>query len=188
MCDPLTLAAISTAVGVASSVGQYEGQKDLRHSTVLAANEQYAQTYNAVEAEAGQTNVQQSEADVTNAATAAQRFGRIAASASSIGLGATTGGSLETAAGVTSAREKAITDINATFQRQQEGNELEGANLRRTSTINSVPAPNGLTLLTSLGGSLLQGASSYYAAGGKTLGSDISNAFSSAVGAANPFS
>lgn len=173
MCGPLALAAIPATLGVVQAGMDFVGGQQAYHANRIAANTQYASTYNTAQQQAGQTNVKQSQDTVSNVIDAAQRFGRIAAGASSIGLGAGTVGAAVNASGVLTGRRQGAISFNANSERNQIGNEVQGANLRRTSQINSVQKPSLLGLMVGIGKAATSGGNTYYASGGKNLGGDI---------------
>lgn len=175
MCSPQAMGAADATLGVAKDIMGFVGQQQAYHDNRIAANLQYANTSNIIGQQAEQTNVKQSQDTVSNIIDAAQRFGRIASSATSIGLGAGTVGAARSAGEVISNRRQGVIDFNSNSERLQLGNEQQGANLKRTSQINSVPKANILGLGLDIAGSAMGGAQTYYAAGGKQLGSDIAN-------------
>ncbi len=175
MCGPLALAGASMALGIGQSAMQFMGQNAAYAANERAANEQYAATSNAVSQQAEQVNAKQSEDTLTNAVAAAQGYGRIAASATTMGAGPSSAGNAMNAEGVTAGRRQGITDLNANNARMQLGQELKGADLRRVSTINSVQPGNIASLALGIAGSAMGGGRTYYASGGKNLGQDISS-------------
>lgn len=175
MCGPLAIAGASMALGIAQSAMSFVGQQQAYSQNREAANIQYANTWNAEQQKAGQVNQKQSEDKLSNVIDFAQHFGRIAASATTMGVGSGTLGAVQSSAGVESNRKAGIIDLNARNERGQIGTELQAANLRRTATINSVAKPNLLSLGLSIGGDVLGAGSTYRATGGTNLIGDISS-------------
>lgn len=182
MCDPVSMAAVMSAAKIGGSVMSFVGQQQAYGFNEKMANLQFANTSNAETIKTGEVNQQQSEQDVTNAVNQAQAFGKIAASGTSSAAGRGTIGAAETSAGITSARQFGLTQQQGTAQRQQVGTELQGANLQRTSQINSMQKPSLASLVLGIVGGGVSGGQTYYASGGKDLGGDLSSTFSQMTG------
>lgn len=170
MCNPQMMSAGQGALGVTKDIMSFVGQQQAYHDNRIAANLQFANTSNVVAQQAEQTNVKQSQDTISNIIDSAQRFGRIAASASTIGVGAGTVGAAVSASQVLNNRRQGAINFNANSERLQQGTELTAANLRRTSQINSVKKANIVSLGLDIAGDAVGAQSTYYASGGQGKG------------------
>lgn len=121
-------------------VMDFIGGQQAHHDEVQAANLNYAQKFNADQAEGAQVNAQQSESNLSDSVKAAQSFGTIAASASSLGLGTYSLSNLFGSDATAAQRTQAITDANYAGKRNAIATDLQGAALQRNSEIRAANA------------------------------------------------
>jgi hypothetical protein len=174
MCDPVSIAVTTAAVGAASSYMGFQGATQQAHANANAANLQASSTYNALGEQEGQIDAQQSENTVSALIDRAKAQGSISASASSFGTGGSTTTALANAADNEAGRALSVEDLNSQSQRLQVQNQLQGADITRRNKIASMPAPSPLTLVLGMAKAGLQGTSAYTSAGGR-FGSDAAN-------------
>jgi hypothetical protein len=167
VCDPLSLAAASTAVSGASSVMGFVGQGQAAAANARSANYAYAGTYDTEQQREAQIDQQQAGNTVQAAIDRTVAEGRVSASASSFG------GDRQTAIGevnsVANQNERALgtENINSENQRTQVATDLTGAELERQSQINRVQPESPLALGVGLAGDAAQGAATYSKLGGR---------------------
>jgi len=176
MCSPLlAVAGASAGLGVISNVVNYFAIQSAHHATVQAANLNYNMKAQAVDQKNVQLGEQETEANLTNAVRTAQGFGRIAVSATALGLGQYSTRQLigNNAAG--SNRSLGITTRNADQARTGFQTELTGASIQRSSEIANAPHTNLGMLALGIGKSLVGGAADYAALGGKVGMTPVGN-------------
>lgn len=169
------IAGISTALSIGSSVASFVGGQAAAHNEIVSANRNYAAKFNQTQIEGSQVDQAQSEEDLTNAVKAAQSFGSIAASASSLGIGRTSLQQVLSADATGAGRNFAITQANYTAKREGVNTELYGAQLERQSQVEAARAnrPSGLSLALGIAGAVAGGASQYMQLGGKFGGAPV---------------
>lgn len=165
--SPSAIGAATAGVGALGSIAGFFGAQSAHHAAVQSANLNYAAEDQKAQLENSQLSSQQSEGALTDAVAEAQAQGRIAASASSLGLGVYSSHALFSEAAAGYNRTIGINDANYSNQRAGIQTDLEGASLRRSSAIAAAPRANLGTLALGLAGNVLQGASVFAAAGGK---------------------
>lgn len=166
MCDPLTIGLTTAAVGTASSVMGFEGQRQAYNSNAQMANLSAASNYNALQEQAAQVDAQQSEATVNAVIERAKTQGAISAYAGSFGLGGATTARAENAAAFSAGRQLSVEDATAQNQRLQIGTELTNNELQRQAKINSMPQANALGMVLGIAKAGLSGVSAYGSAKG----------------------
>lgn len=164
---PGIIGAASAGLGAISAVASYAGGISAHDAAKKAANLNYSQKLGAINQSNVQLSQEQSEDTASGAIKQAQSFGRIAASASSLGLGASTMTPFLNAALAGDARNTAVDLLNITGKRNELGNERYSAALERKSAIDAVPRPGISSLFLGLGKSALEGASTFAQVGGK---------------------
>lgn len=167
MCDPLTIALVTTAASAGSAIMSFQGQRAAKKANDQAANMTYANTYNELGNRNIQIDQQQSENSVEAAINQHVLQGRISASAGAMGLTGGTTKSLEVSAANQVGRALSLERLTSENQRIQQGTEYNAAGIRRVSQINSVAKPSIAKLGFDLAKSGLQGANAYSDAGGK---------------------
>lgn len=160
-------AASQTALSMVGNVVNYFGIQSAHHAAVQAAN----LNYNEKSAQADQQNVQlseqETETNLSDAVKQAQGFGRIATSASALGLGAFSTHQLLSDNAAAYNRSIGITERNADQSRANLQTELTGASIQRSTEISNAPHTNLGMLALSLGKSAAAGATSYADLGGR---------------------
>lgn len=166
MCSPGALAAGQAAVGIASAVAGHIGQKQAYKANREAAQYNFANRFNASETQRVQMDQERSEKAFDTAIAAVQAQGRIAASASEMGLsaGAAQQGFNSEMFGL--GRQASVDDANDANQRVQLANERRGADIARISQINSVSKPSALGLVLGIGKAVVDAGTSYKQMGG----------------------
>lgn len=167
MCDPISLAAATTAVGSASSVLGFAGQNQAAQANKTAANLAYANTGNQVAVRGAQIDQQQSENTVQAMIDRVTAQGRISASASSMGGDAATTARTENAADFASGRSLSLEDVNSQNQRIGNAQTMTNAFYTRQSQENQVLPGNPLSLALGLAKAGLGGASAFGKLGGQ---------------------
>lgn len=162
-----SIGAASAGLGAISAISSYVGGISAHDAAKKAANLNYSQKLGAINQSNVQLSQEQSEDTASGAIKQAQSFGRIAASASSLGLGASTMTPFLNAALAGDARNTAVDLLNITGKRNELGNERYSAALERKSAIDAVPRPGISSLFLGLGKSALEGASTFAQVGGK---------------------
>jgi len=166
MCNPMFLAAASTAIGVVRAGAEYVGGRKLASAQELAVNQTAAEQSNVLARRDVQIGAQASEDRVNAIINAVAAQGRISASASSMGSDAATVAQMSNAEAFKAGRGASIQDLNtqnalAENQQARRNNELE-----RVSKINTIQKPTPLSLVLGIAQAGLQGANTYYATGG----------------------
>ena len=162
-----TLGGITAGIGAVQAVASFAGGMSAHEQAVTAANVDYHAKMGAINAQNVQLSQEQSENTETGAIKMAQSFGRIAASATTLGLGKSTLAPYISGAQGGDARNTDIENLNIEGKRNQLGSDLYGAALQRKSTIDQTPSPGILSLVLGLGKAGLEGATTYANAGGK---------------------
>lgn len=162
MCDPVSIAAISGGMAIGQQVLQYKGQQQAYDANKTAANLNYAQRLTTIGEQRAQLDEKQSQTKFDEAITAAKSEGSVINSASSMGLAPS---SLVHALNTTDfglGQTSSVETINDRNARLQLGNEATGAEISRQSQINSVTAPNPLSLILGIGKAGADAGASYY--------------------------
>lgn len=169
MCDPVTatIAAASTALSIGSTIMGHQGQKQAAADNRRAANVNFSQRTEAIDAQRVQLDQAMSEDVFERAIAQASAQGRIAASASDMGMGAQGLQQQRQVSSFEAGREFSIAAVNDRNQREQLQREMRGAETERVSQINQVKPPSTLSLLLGIGKAAVQGASTYSSLGGK---------------------
>lgn len=170
MCEPATLTTLALVAGGASAaktVMGFIGQQQAASANKKAANLNYNLKVEQASRQNAQLSEQQTQTALTDAVTIAQNFGRIATSASSLGLGRTTAHRLLGVAATGANRALAANEANYANKRVDLQTELTGASIQRSSQIASVPSPTYGELALNLIGDAADTASNYAALGGK---------------------
>lgn len=162
MCEPTTIALATMALGMASSVATYAGQRQMAETNRRYANQEKAQKWNVREMQRVQSDQKASEDRLSLAVQAAQSFGRIA----NAGLGAQTFQAYRNASANAANRSKAQTDLNFRFYNQQVEVQKRSDEIARVSQINQVPNPTLAALGLNLGKSAVSAGTDYYMMGG----------------------
>lgn len=157
------------------NVMNYFAIQSAHHAAVQAANLNYNMKAQAVGQKNVQLGEQETEANLTNAVRTAQGFGRIAASASSLGLGAFSTRQLVGNNAAGSNRSLGITTRNAAQARTALQTELTGASIQRSTEISNAPHTNLGMLALSLTKSAVGGATTYADLGGKFGSTPVGN-------------
>lgn len=161
------VAAISAGVGALSTITGYLGTQAAHHSAVQAASLNYAAADEKAQRQNVVDSARTSEDNLSDAVAFAQSQGRIAASASTLGLGQYSLSGALNANAASYNRRIGISDTNAANERGNIQADLEGAALQRNSAIANAPKANLGSLALGLAGNALQGISTYGALGGK---------------------
>lgn len=161
------IALVSSAISAAGATASFIGQQQQARAAKQAANENFSAKVGAVNSQALQLSQEASEDSVTGSIKMAQDFGRIAASASTLGLGKSTLAPFlgDTLAG--DARDVGVAQLNIRGRRAALGDDLYGAQLARQSAIAGTPAPSPYSLALNIGKSGLDAGSLYGQVGGK---------------------
>lgn len=161
MCDPMTLAIATAALGVGESVSQYVGMNQQYEVNRQASNYNYARDREAINRQDVQLQEQNSQNVFETAIAAAQARGAVAVSAAEQGLG------VPSIAGRLNAEmfglgKQATTDqINFTNQRQELASNRTDAEIKRQNQINSKQKGSPLSLILGVGKAVVGGASDY---------------------------
>lgn len=161
------LANLSGALSAIGTITSFVGESQAAAANKKAANQNFAAKTNALNTQNTQLSEQESEDHVSNAIKSAQQYGRISATAASLGMGQSTLSPYLAAAQGNVARGQAIEDINTNSKRQNIQAEQTGAELERQSTINSKPSPSPLNLALGLGKDVFSAGSLFGQLGGK---------------------
>lgn len=160
-------AGANAGLGMVGNVVNYFAVQSAHHAAVQAANLNYNMKSQQVDQANVQLSQQQSENAVTNAVKYAQGFGRIATSASALGLGRSSTGQLLNANSAGYNRTTGIMDRNYDARRTSLQTELTGATIQRSTEISNAPHTNLGMLALGLAKSAAGGAADYAAMGGK---------------------
>lgn len=167
MCDPVSIGVATAAVGAASSGLSFAGANRAADDARHGANLTYASTYNATERRRVQQEAQYSEDTVSNIIEATAARGRIAASASSMGLDQASTTQATNAADFAAGRSQSILDLNAQSAAGDIEQARQGANIERTNRLKANPDQSPLVLALGIAKAGLSGAGAYSSAGGK---------------------
>lgn len=170
MCDPISLAVTSAALGIGQAASQFQGEQNAHKSNEVAANLNYAQQFNTEQAKATQIDANTSATSFDSAITAAQAKGRIAASAADSGMGGSSLTQNLNASLFGIGRQDSVSQFNDQSQRNQLGSDLTGAEISRRAQIARVPNPTGASLVLGIGKGVMSGFSTYAGAGGSLPG------------------
>lgn len=167
MCDPMTMAAATFAVGAVQQVTQYAGEKQAYSANKVAANLNYANQSDILGQKRVELDQQKSENALDTAIATVQAQGSVAASAASLGMSsASIVGALHADMfGI--GRQAGAENTNDQNQRLQLANEQRGADLTRVSQIASVSKPGLLDLGLGIGAAALKSVGTYSTLGGK---------------------
>lgn len=154
-------------MSVIGNVVNYFAIQSAHHAAVQAANLNFNMKQQQADRENVQIGEQQTENNLTDAVKYAQNFGRIASSASALGLGVYSTRQLigNNAAGFN--RTLGINDRNADNARANLQTQLTGASIQRSTEISNAPHTNLGMLALSIGKSVTGGATTYADLGGK---------------------
>lgn len=162
MCEPTTIALATMAIGAASSISAYAGQRQMAKQNKRFANLDKAQKWNVREMQRVQSDQKNAEERLSLAVQAAQSFGRIA----NAGLGAQTFQAYRNASAVAASRSKGQQSLNFRFYQQQVEVQKRSDEIARQNQIGQVPNPTLASLGLNLGKSALSAGTDYYAMGG----------------------
>lgn len=167
MCTPGAIGGAQAGLGIIGNVMNFLSIQSAHHAAVQAANLNFNQKSAQVDRENVQLGEQQTENNLTDAVKYAQNFGRIASSASELGLGAYSTRQLigNNAAGFN--RTLGINDRNAANARTNLQSQLTGASIQRSTEISNAPHTNLGVLALSIGKTVVGSASTYADLGGK---------------------
>lgn len=166
MCDPVTMAAVTFAVGAGQAVMSHVGQNQAYAANKTAANLNYAQDRQAVGAQAVELDQERSEKALDTAVSTVKAQGEVSASAADMGLSS---GSLIHAinADMFGIGRQEMSDLtNDQNSRLQLSRQLEGASITRQTTINSMRKSSGLDLILGVAKAGVSAAGAYNSAGG----------------------
>jgi N-acyl-D-aspartate/D-glutamate deacylase len=166
MCDPLSIAAVTFAVGAGQQVSQYVGEKQAYSANKTAANLNFANQHDILQQKHIQLDQQNSENALDTAIATVKAQGEVAASAASLGMSSSSIVGALNADMFGIGRQYSAEQTNDQNQRVQLANESRGAEIARNSQIAAVAKPNLLNLGLGIGGAALKGASAYSSAGG----------------------
>lgn len=161
MCDPISIAGITTAVSAMSSVAGFIGQSQAAKQNKALAQDSFNETANSLSEQRVQINAQASEDAVTANIDRAQSLGRISATMGSLGGDYATTQAAGHAADFAVGRNLSIEQLNTQNKLAQNTDELVGADLQRQAKIASVPPPSPLSLVAGLGKAGLGGYDAY---------------------------
>lgn len=167
MCDPITIAAATFAVGAAQQVSQYAGEKQAYAANKTAANLNFANQQDILGQKRVQLDQQRSENALDTAIATVKAQGSVAASAASMGMSSASIVGALNADMFGIGRQYSAEQTNDQNQRLQLANESRGAAISRESQIMQVSKPGLADLALGIGGAALKGASAYSTAGGK---------------------
>lgn len=171
MCDPITaIAVLSTAtaaVGVASAVSQYQGQKEAYSDNKEAANLGYAANENVAAQKGMQISQEQSQNTLQAAIARAKAEGRVSASASSFGGTYTTAARDVAGVDFQVGQQLGVANINTQNQRLALADQETSNWYDRQNQINSVAKASPAQLGIGIASAALQGASTYKSLGGR---------------------
>lgn len=171
MCPPaLAIAAAQFAIGTASEVMGYLGQKQAYSTNERAARMGYAENINTLNQRQSEIDASQSEHAVDALIAQARSAGRISASMSALSSDAQTAQGMQQSASGEIQRARAIQDANSDAQRAQTRAESRGASLSRDNQIRSVPKANLAATLLNIGGQALKATGTYAGLGGQLPG------------------
>lgn len=165
MCDPITIAATTTAISAASAVVGYIGQNQAADANEAAANVNYNSRMEALNAEGVQTDAKASEDALTSSIERAQTYGRIVTSISEMGGSQLSLSKAVQGAAFAGAREQSLTDLNFRNRREQIAREKIGAGVEKTNMINAVPRSSPISLALKLGSAAVGGYKDFKDAG-----------------------
>lgn len=174
MCDPVSLTAATFAISAATTGLAFQGQREQAKGARTAANLSYAQGQNELGQRNVQIDAQQSENTVQALINAAAERGAISASASDMGMSASTTKRLENAAANEAGRGLSIQDLNSDNQRLQSANLSIGQNIERDSTVRANKGPGLASLALGIAGDAVGAAGTYSKLGGKLPGTGTS--------------
>lgn len=167
MCSPQIAGSAQGVLSMAQTITSFIGAQQAYSANRQAANLNFANKTNALNAENTQLSEQSSEDHVSNAIKSAQQYGRIASTAASLGLGLSTLSPYLGAAQANVGRTQAIEDLNTSAKRQNIVAQQTGAEQERVSTIISKAKPNLLNLALNLGTDAVGGTATFAQTGGK---------------------
>lgn len=157
MCDPVSITLAAVSIG--SAVMSYMGQNAASKANQQAANLNAANQYTVREQGRAENDQKSAEERLNLAVESAQNFGRIAQSASTLNLGASTTQQAMNASSVATGRAMAQGDQSFMFGRSQYANDIYGDQLQKASQINSVPKGNPVALALGIAGGAAGGYS-----------------------------
>ncbi len=160
MCDPITIAAVTTAVAQVATTAQYVGGQRRADDQLHAANRTYAQQVNEASTQRTQINARQSEDSVDALIASNAARGRISASAGALGSDAATTAQQANASDFDIGRGLSIATANADNARMGVQQSLQVGDLQRQNTIENIAKPGPLSLVLGIVQNNLQGAAS----------------------------
>jgi hypothetical protein len=169
MCDPVSLgliAAATFAVGAASDISQYMGEKQAYKVNQQVANLNYANNANIIQQKRVQLDQEKSEKAVDTAITTVRAEGAVSAAAGSMGLSSSSIVQAINADMFGIGRQFTADETNDQNQRLQLANELSGADIERRGKIASVSKPGLGTLGIAIAGDAVKGVGTYVSMGG----------------------
>lgn len=168
MCSPQLAAAGGQAgMSMIGNVVNYFAIQSAHHAAVQAANLNFNMKAEQADKQNVQIGQQETEQNLTDAVKQAQSFGRIAVTASALGLGDYSTRQLTAATYAAHNRNLGINTRNADQARGNLQTELTGASIQRSTEISNAPHTNLGQLALSLGKSAAGGATTYADLGGK---------------------
>jgi hypothetical protein len=174
MCDPLSIAAVTFAVGAGQQVSQYVGEKQAYSANKTAANLNFANQHDILQQKHIQLDQQNSENALDTAIATVKAQGEVAASAASLGMSSSSIVGALNADMFGIGRQYSAEQTNDQNQRVQLANESRGAEIARNSQIMSVSKPEPPTSAWASEAAALKGAGAYTTAGGKIWASNSS--------------
>ena len=170
MCDPITIAAATFAVGAGQAVSGYFGAQEAYKANKQAANLSAAYQHDVIQQKSIQLDQEKSEKALDTAIATVRAQGQVAASASAMGVAPSSIVGAINADMFGIGRQAMADETNDRNARLQLSNELRGAEIERVSKINSVAKPGVLDLALGIAGAGLKGVDAYSTAGGKFKG------------------
>lgn len=167
MCDPVTLAVATFAVGAGQQITQYMGEQAAYKANKVAANLNYANQSDIIGQKKVQLDQEHSEKAVDTAIATVKAQGEVSASAATLGMSSASIVGALNADMFGIGRQFSTETANDQNQRLQLSNEQRGAAISRESQIMQVSKPGLLDLGLGIASSALKGASAYSTAGGK---------------------
>lgn len=167
MCDPVSLAVATAAVGTVQAGASFAGANRAADDNLHAANRTNASGFNALELRRTQQDAQHSEDTVTALIEQTAARGRISASASALGSDAGTIAAQSNAADFGTGRALAIGNLNAQNASQDVARAKEDNNTRRVNQISQVRRGSPLSLALGISSAALSGANTYASTGGQ---------------------
>lgn len=161
MCDPITIAAATFALGTTQAVAQHIGTNNIYEANRQASNYNFARETEAINRQDSQLQQERSQQAMDTAIATLKAQGDISASAGDMGLSGTSIARQINASMFGIGRQATTEEINFRNQRVELASSRTDAEIRRQSQINSKPRSSVGMLALGIGEAGLSATNAY---------------------------